>query len=120
MTKSITIKNLKQIDKLEFKIPPPGVHILSGTNGAGKSCLLTCLLRIGRPNAFQNAFLTSNMSDALDIFDNAEISYSVNGSTVSYKYSGERWSPSPKSQSKLLQSFGYPSVIYAEIGRAHV
>ncbi len=113
MTKSITIKNLKQIDKLEFNIPPPGVHILSGTNGAGKSCLLTCLLRIGRPNAFQNAFLTSNMSDALDIFYNAEISYSVNGSTVSYKYSGERWSPSPKSQSKLLQSFGYPSVIYA-------
>lgn len=113
MPKSVVIKNLKQIDHLEFVIPSPGVHILSGTNGAGKSCLLTCLLRIGRPNAFQNAFLTSKMSDALDLFANSEISYSVNNASVAYKYSGERWSPSPKSQSKLLQSFGYSSVIYA-------
>ncbi|MRR50812.1 MAG: ATP-binding protein [Rhodocyclaceae bacterium] len=113
MSKLLTIRNLKQINHLEFAMPKPGVHILSGTNGAGKSCLLTCLLRIGRPNAFQSAFLTSKMSDALDIFENAEISYSVNGSTVTYRYSGERWSPSPKSQSKLLQNFGYPSVIYA-------
>lgn len=113
MAKSIVIKNIKQIDHLEFAIPSSGVHILSGSNGAGKSCLLTCLLRIGRPNAFQNAFLTSKMSDALDLFENAEITYSVNSNSVTYKYSGERWSPSPKSQSKLVQSFGYPSVIYA-------
>lgn len=113
MHRSVVIKNLKQIDHLEFVIPPPGVHILSGANGSGKSCLLTCLLRIARPNAFQNAFLTSKMSDALDLFQNAEISYSVNGASVSYRYSGERWSPSPKSQSKLLQNFGYPNVIFA-------
>ena len=53
------------------------------------------------------------MSDALDVFDNSEITYTLGSSSVSYKYSGERWSPSPKSQSKLLRNFGYASVIYA-------
>ena len=112
MTKSITIRKLKQIDHLEFHVPPPGVHILSGTNGSGKSCLLTCLLRICRPNAFQSGFLTSKMSDSLDPFSNAEITYSINNTAVSYKYSGERWSPNPRSQSKLIESFGYSSVIH--------
>lgn len=113
MTKQIVIENVKQIDSLTFDIPPPGVHILSGSNGAGKSCLLTCLLRIGRPNAFQNAFLTSKMSDALDPFANAKVTYHVNNSSVTYAYSGERWSPIPKRNSKLVQSFGFASVIYA-------
>ncbi|MBN3734832.1 AAA family ATPase [Burkholderia sp. Tr-20390] len=113
MTKQLIIENVKQIDRLVFDIPNPGVHILSGGNGAGKSCLLTCLLRIGRPNAFQTAFLTSKMSDALDPFSGAKITYTVNNNSVAYAYSGERWSPIPKRNSKLLQSFGYASVIYA-------
>lgn len=113
MTKKIVIENVKQIDKLEFDIPAPGVHILSGTNGAGKSCLLTCLLRIGRPNAFQTAFLTSKMSDALDPFSNAKITYKVGSQTVVYSYTGFRWEPFPRRNSKLLVGLGYASVIYA-------
>lgn len=112
MSKSIVIENLKQIDRLEFKVPAPGVYVLSGVNGAGKSCLLTCLLRIGRRNAFQNAFLTSKISDALDPFKDAKITYTINNQSVSYTY-GERWTPSPRSHSKLLENFGYPDVIYA-------
>lgn len=113
MTKRITIQNVKQIDYLSFDIPPAGVHILSGSNGSGKSCLLTCLLRIGRPNAFQTAFLTSKISDALDTFTNAKITYTVGTDSVTYAYSGERWSPSPKRHSKLLMKLGYASVHYA-------
>jgi ABC-type lipoprotein export system ATPase subunit len=113
MTRQILIENIKQIDRLLFDIPAPGVHILSGSNGAGKSCLLTCLLRIGRPNAFQNAFLTSKLSDVLDPFVDAKVTYTVNNDSVTYTYSGERWSPIPKRNSKLIQSFGYGSVIYA-------
>lgn len=113
MIRQLIIENIKQIDRLLFDIPPPGVHILSGTNGAGKSCLLTCLLRIGRPNAFQNAFLTSKISDVLDPFVGAKITYTVNNASVTYTYSRERWSPTPKRNSKLIQSFGYGSVIYA-------
>ena len=32
------------------------------------------------------------MSDALDPFINAKITYKVNNSSVTYTYSGERWS----------------------------
>lgn len=113
MTKQITIEGLKQIDKLVFDVPPPGVYILSGTNGAGKSCLLACLLRIGWSNAFQLSFRTSKISTALDVFSGSKITYEINNSKVEYTYSGERWIPKPKSQSKLLNSFGYGQVIYA-------
>lgn len=113
MTKRITIKNLKQIDHLVFDLPSTGVHILSGTNGAGKSCLLACLLRIGWPNAFQLSFKTSKISNSLDTFTGAEVIYEIGSDSVTYAYSGERWSPSPKKQSKLLARFGYGSVIYA-------
>lgn len=113
MIKRITIENLKQIDKLVFDVPPIGVHILSGTNGAGKSCLLACLLRIGWPNAFQMSFRTSRVSKALDEFAGATVKYEINNGSVTYAYSGERWAPNPKSQSKLLSNFGYASVIYA-------
>lgn len=113
MTKQITIEGLKQIDKLVFDVPPPGVYILSGTNGAGKSCLLACLLRIGWANAFQLSFRTSKISTALDVFSGSRVTYEINNSKVEYAYSGERWIPKPKSQSKLLKSFGYAQVIYA-------
>ncbi|WP_175497055.1 AAA family ATPase [Variovorax boronicumulans] len=113
MAKQITIEGLKQIDKLVFDVPSPGVYILSGTNGAGKSCLLACLLRIGWANAFQLSFRTSKISTALDVFSGSKITYEINNSKVEYTYSGERWIPKPKSQSKLLTSFGYGQVIYA-------
>jgi len=113
MTKSITIKNLKQINALTFEIPPTGVYILSGINGAGKSCLLTCLLRIGWPNAFQLSFKTSKISAQLDTFIGAEVTYQIDGEIVTYAYSGERWSPSPRKRSDLMKRFGYGVVIYA-------
>lgn len=113
MTKRIIIEKIKQIDKLVFDIPPPGVYVLSGINGAGKSCLLSCLLRIGWANAFQLSFRTSKISKSLDNFTGGKVTYEINNSSVTYIYSGERWTPNPKSQSKLLKSFGYGQVIYA-------
>jgi ABC-type lipoprotein export system ATPase subunit len=109
----ITIEGLKQIDKLIFDVPEPGVHVLSGANGTGKSSLLACLLRLGLPNAFQASFRTSKISTALDNFTNAKITYEVNNSSVRYQHSGVRWEPTPKRESKLVASFGFSSVIFA-------
>lgn len=113
MTRRITIRQLKQIDQLVFNIPQAGVYVLSGTNGAGKSCLLACLLRIGWPNAFQLAFKTSKISKALDEFTGAQIQYDIGPDSVSYAYSGTRWEPTPKRHSKLLTKLGYAEVVYA-------
>lgn len=113
MTRRILIEKLKQIDRIEFDVPDPGVYVLSGTNGTGKSALLACLLRLGRPTAFQTAFRSSKISEALDNFQNAKITYEVNNNSVSYQYSGVRWEPTPKRQSKLPSAFGFPSVIFA-------
>lgn len=111
--KRIEIQNLKQIKHLEFEIPKPGVHVLSGTNGSGKSSVLACLLRIGRPNAFQLSFKTSKISPLLDEFKETKISYTNGDQTVSYHHSGSRWEPTPKKNGQLLKEFGYPGVVYA-------
>ena len=112
MPNTITIKKLKHIRTLTFEVPGPGVHLLSGTNGVGKTSVLACLRRIGHGNAFAQHFKASQASNLLDNFDDAEIVYSVNGREVTYAYGGERWVPRPRSANRLLQSFGYPAVIY--------
>lgn len=112
MTKHITIRNLKHIRELKFEIPEPGVHLLAGSNGAGKTSVLACLRRIGYPNAFAHHFASSQHSDSLDNFNGAKIEYALNNNSVTYTYRGERWAPSPRSNSGLLRQFGYPSVLY--------
>jgi predicted ATPase len=112
LAKSIKIRNLKSIESLDFEIPRPGVHLLSGTNGVGKTTLLACLRRIGNPNAFQFHFLTSYKSDRLDTFARSEVIYCLNGQSVTYAYAGERWVPRPRRSSNLLAHFGYPDVFY--------
>lgn len=112
MPNTIEINNLKHIKKLSFEVPQPGVHLLSGSNGAGKTSLLACLRRIGYSNSFSQHFRPSQVSDALDSFEKAEITYTVNDRSVTYAYAGERWVPRPRSANSLLQNFGYPTVIY--------
>jgi predicted ATPase len=112
MGKSIQIKKLKHIQNLTFEIPDPGVYLLSGLNGSGKSSLLACLYRIGDSRAFSRHFRASAKSRLLDNFDKAEITYTLNGKSVTYAYGGERWVPTPRAESKLLARFGYGEVIY--------
>ncbi len=108
MNKSVTIKNIKNIQYLEFQIPQnPGVYVLTGGNGSGKTTLMTCLLRIGQSNAFADYFKTGN--NQVDSYE-GEIIYKVEDDTVSYHYAGLRWPPTPKKNSKLFTKFGYPEV----------
>ncbi|WP_404426318.1 AAA family ATPase [Thalassospira australica] len=112
MTGKITITELRNIKRLEFTMPKPGVRLLCAGNGAGKTSLLGCLRRIGYPQAFATHFPSSIESDRLDNFAGANISYSIGNRTVNYAYGGARWTPRPRRNSKLLNQFGYPSVIY--------
>nr|WP_260400164.1 AAA family ATPase [Paraburkholderia bannensis] len=114
MPNKITIRNLKHIRELNFDVPGPGVHLLAGANGAGKTSVLACLRRIGQGNAFAHHFRASQFSTSLDNFDGAEIVYLVNGRQVTYAYGGERWVPRPRSNNRLLSEFGYPSVFILE------
>jgi energy-coupling factor transporter ATP-binding protein EcfA2 len=112
MPNTITIKNLKHIKNLVFEVPPPGVHLLSGANGAGKTSVLACLRRIGHRQAFAYHFAASQQSTSLDNMEGAEIIYQINDRQVTYAYGGERWVPRPRSENRLLNAFGYPDVIY--------
>lgn len=112
MAKTIKIQNLRHIKELVFDIPGKGVHLLAGINGAGKTSILACLRRIGHSNAFSHHFSASKHSNALDNFEDAQITYTHTGRTVTYAYGGERWVPRPRSQNQLLSTFGYPTVLY--------
>ena len=112
MPGSISIQGLRNIETLNFDMPGEGVWLLSGLNGAGKSTLLACIRRIGSANAFPIHFPSSLQSDALDNFSAARIIFRIEGEEVEYAYRGERWTPRPRRNSKLLNRFGYQSVIY--------
>lgn len=112
MPGQIAIRRLKHIRELIFDIPGPGVHLLAGVNGAGKTSLLACLRRIGQRQAFAQHFATSQHSKSLDNFEDAEIRYSLGQDQVTYSYGGERWVPRPRAQNGLLAQFGYPDVFY--------
>ena len=93
-------------------MPSKGVYLLCGCNGSGKTSLLACLLRIGKGNAFPLFFRSSALSDSLDQFDIAKISYSVNAETVDYRYAGQRWVPLPRAKASVLKKFGFPEVYF--------
>lgn len=112
MTKRILIQNLKHIRKLTFDIPGPGVHLLAGANGAGKTSVLACLRRLRQSNAFAQHFSSSRHSESLDNFDGAQVTYTLDERSVTYAYGGERWVPRPRSNNRLLEDFGYPVVFY--------
>ncbi|MEJ2788299.1 MULTISPECIES: AAA family ATPase [unclassified Pseudoxanthomonas] len=109
---SIEISGLKHIASLNFEIPRPGVHLLAGSNGAGKTTLLACLRRIFDSNSFRRHFATSRQSDQLDRFGAARVTYRLGGNSVTYGYAGERWVPTPRSNSVLLRALGYPEGRY--------
>lgn len=111
MATKLIIQNLKNIKRLEFEIPTAGTYLLTGSNGSGKTSLLTCLSRIGNSGAFQRGF-RSSVHRSLDSHRGASVKYEVNGSSVTYTYVEERWAPLPRRNSGLLEKCGYPEVKY--------
>jgi AAA domain, putative AbiEii toxin, Type IV TA system len=107
----LTVRKLKNIDQLEFEIPEPGAYLLTGSNGVGKTSLLTCLSRLRNSGAFQRGF-RSSFHASLDSHRGASVQYEINGDSVTYTYIEERWAPLPRRKGRLLADCGYPDVIF--------
>lgn len=107
----LIIKNLKHIKQLEFNVPDSGTYLLTGSNGSGKTSLLTCLSRLRNSGAFQRGFRSSVLK-SLDSYVDASVEYQINGDSVTYQYGEERWAPTPRKNSHLLTQCGYPEVLY--------
>lgn len=109
MTKKIIIDNIKNINHMEFCIPTPGLHIVTGKNGSGKTTLFTCLSRIRNSNAFRTGFPASNGNDRLDFFS-GYIQYEVDGENVKYsKRASGKWKANK--QNDVLSLMGYPQIV---------
>lgn len=109
MTKKIVIDNIKNINHMEFYIPTPGLHIVTGKNGSGKTTLFTCLSRIKNSNAFRTGFPASNGNDRLDFFS-GYIQYEVDGENVKYsKRTSGKWKANK--QNDVLTLMEYPQVV---------
>lgn len=109
MTKKIIIDNIKNINHMEFCIPTPGLHIVTGKNGSGKTTLFTCLSRIRNSNAFRTGFPASNGNDRLDFFS-GYIQYEVEGENVKYsKRASGKWKANKKND--VLSLMGYPQIV---------
>lgn len=109
MTKKIVIDNIKNINHMEFYIPTPGLHIVTGKNGSGKTTLFTCLSIIKNSNAFRTGFPASNGNDRLDFFS-GYIQYEVDGENVKYsKRTSGKWKANK--QNDVLTLMGYPQVV---------
>lgn len=107
----ITLKNIRGISLLEFPFPEKkGVYLLTGANGCGKTTLLVALNRLGNNLAFSKNLKVS--SAGFDSFRNTEIIYSTETDSVTYRRTGVRWVPSPKSKSSLIDSFPCKNILF--------
>lgn len=87
---------------------------MTGLNGSGKSTLLAALYRIRYSYAFQQFYKTSPLANRVDLYDEASITYEINGQSVTYKYGGQRWRASPRANSTILGDFPYSAIFYLE------
>ena len=97
----IKIKNIRGIRELNYSLPTrKGVYLLTGSNGSGKTSLLTALDRLGNKNAFMTGLKDIKRTDA-------SITYIIQNESVVYKRGQQRWVPTPKKQSQLLNNYPY-------------
>ena len=107
--RKVTIRNIRNIEYMEFMIPTKGLHIITGENGVGKTTLFTCLSRICNNSAYRIGFPTTN----LNYYDEYKgtIEYTVDGQSVVYsKRTSGRWQPDVKSN--VFELYGYSSIVH--------
>lgn len=108
MSDTIKIKKIKGIEELSYTLPnKSGVYLLTGENGTGKTTLLTVLNRLGDNLAFANEFGNIQTLPAQH-----SVEFNINGKTVTYQKRKMRWTPSPRTNSKLIKQYKYHQTYY--------
>jgi energy-coupling factor transporter ATP-binding protein EcfA2 len=110
----ITLRRVKRIQELDFELPDPGVWIVTGLNGSGKTSLFAAIYRIGAQHAFQKFYRTNALESRVDSYAEAEIQYSIDGESVRYHYGGQRWRATPRKNADLLSRFPFATIEYIE------
>lgn len=119
MAVKVKITNLKSIKNLVFDVPSKGAFVITGANGCGKTSLLTVLHRMGAPNAYQLGLPGGKASTGIDGIADTTIAYDINNKSVSYRYNRMRWSATPRSNSKLVQS-AFSEVLFLKADASRV
>lgn len=113
MERVITIHKTKGIESLNFSMPERnGVYLLVGSNGTGKTTILTALHRLCNGKAFSLGFRSSKESRTVDSFEDATITYSVDSKSVSFSKREKKWSPTPKQNGFVLSDFGFADSVF--------
>lgn len=111
---SICIERIKGIKHLNFPVPEePGVYLLVGSNGAGKTTILTSLFRICSGNALHYGFHTAAGNSRIDRYEKSAITYtSKEGKSATFRKREKKWVSTPKSNEAILRSFGFKSACF--------
>lgn len=113
--RQIKIEKTKNIQKLTFEIPKnKGVYLLVGSNGTGKTTLLTCLDRICNPYAFATNFTSANNANDIDQYSSSSIEYITENAHIKFRKGTRRWACTPRinSSSLLKREFGFEDTIF--------
>lgn len=111
MSTFIKIRDLKNIVSLDYELPSsPGVYVITGLNGCGKTSLLVAIHRICYSNAYRDNFLQARAG--IDDYANSKITYQVDNESVTYQHRNQRWAPSPRRKSVLLNNAGVSSSLF--------
>lgn len=112
---SIKLQNIKGIREMEFPFPErKGVYVLTGSNGSGKTSLLVALCRLGDKLAFTHYRVNTNAttSPKIDTFQDASIIYTHDLESVTYRRSGIRWVPIPRTKSTFISTFPFVNTLF--------